>query len=180
MNSENKPVSSPLQSYKLSFTATWIHRLWIPPGVGIGMDEAFMWNVNFSYEAHFICTVLAKVELSDIGQRESSLNSLIVDAFPTSNCIVCFLSEREECAPLSWKYWRNIVSEFLAWIGRDGPSSGSSKMASRETHALLQEKNLGLIISSRGDLNWPERSCDLTPFFFGVTQSHIFTRKFRE
>ena len=50
--------------------------------------------------------------------------------------------------------------------------NGATCYTTRANIALLQEKFPGRLISNRGNINWPPRSCDLTPldFFCGATQ----------
>ena len=46
--------------------------------------------------------------------------------------------------------------------------------------ALLQETFPGRVISCRGNINWPPRSCDLTPldfFLWGHTKDRVYTDK---
>ncbi|KOC70342.1 hypothetical protein WH47_02846 [Habropoda laboriosa] len=48
---------------------------------------------------------------------------------------------------------------------------------SKETIALLKEMFNGRVISRGGDINWPPRSCDLTPldfFLWGFLKSKVY------
>jgi len=45
---------------------------------------------------------------------------------------------------------------------------------------ILHERFEGMVISRGGDVNWPPRSCDLTPldfFLWGYLKSQIYTNK---
>ena len=44
--------------------------------------------------------------------------------------------------------------------------SNQNAYRSNETMALLRDKFNGRVISRGGDVNWPTRSCDLTPLDF--------------
>jgi len=56
-------------------------------------------------------------------------------------------------------------------------------MALRATHRMmdiLHERFEGMVISRGGDMNWPPRSCDLTPldfFLWGYLKSQVYTNK---
>ena len=58
------------------------------------------------------------------------------------------------------------------WFQQDGATCHTT----RANMALLQETFPGRVISRRGDINWPPRSCDLTPidFFCGATRKTVF------
>ena len=55
--------------------------------------------------------------------------------------------------------------------------NGATCHTTNANMALLQETFPGRVISRRGDINWPPRSCDLTPldfFFCGATRKTVF------
>ncbi|KOC69520.1 hypothetical protein WH47_05463 [Habropoda laboriosa] len=59
------------------------------------------------------------------------------------------------------------------WFKQDGATCHTSK----ETVALLKEMFNGRVISRGGDINWPPRSCDLTPldfFLWGFLKSKVY------
>ena len=69
--------------------------------------------------------------------------------------------------------YREMITDFLwpeiedmdlddMWFQQDGTTCHTAI----ETMALLREKFYGHVISCRGDVNWPPRSCDLTPLDF--------------
>ena len=73
--------------------------------------------------------------------------------------------------------YRAMINQFLflkiddieaddIWFQQDGATCHTAN----ETINLLQEKFGESIISRNGPVNWPPRSCDLTPldFFYGV------------
>lgn len=54
---------------------------------------------------------------------------------------------------------------------------GATCHTSRETIELLHEKFPGRVISRNGDVNWPSRSCDLTPldfFLWGYVKDKVY------
>ena len=65
---------------------------------------------------------------------------------------------------VSWERYGHIATDFFAcyveddlenmWFQQDGATCHT-------TTALLQEKIPARVISRRGDINWPPRSCDL-------------------
>ncbi|CAK9827801.1 hypothetical protein ANTRET_LOCUS5451 [Anthophora retusa] len=59
------------------------------------------------------------------------------------------------------------------WFQQNGATCHTSK----ETVALLKEMFNGRVISRGGDINWPPRSCDLTPldfFLWGFLKSKVY------
>lgn len=62
------------------------------------------------------------------------------------------------------------------WFQQDGATCHTSNA----TLNLLDEKFDGFVISRRGDINWPPRSCDLTPldfFLWGYVKSLVYADK---
>lgn len=93
---------------------------------------------------------------------------------------------------LVWRYnklttkpqrYQTMLNEFLwptldntdltdIWFQQDGASYNTT----RQTIDLLRTKFNGHVISRNGDVNWPERSCDLTPvdyFLWGYLKDQI-------
>lgn len=59
------------------------------------------------------------------------------------------------------------------WFQQDGATSHTTQA----NRALLQEKFPGRIISRLADVNWPPRSCDLTPldfFLWGYAKDRVY------
>ncbi|XP_075150474.1 uncharacterized protein LOC142224574 [Haematobia irritans] len=88
-----------------------------------------------------------------------------------------FQNEAGQTVTVNGVRYREMITNFLwpelddmdvddMWFQQDGATCHTSN----ETMALLRNKFNGLVISRNGDVNWPLRSCDLTPldFFFGV------------
>lgn len=60
------------------------------------------------------------------------------------------------------------------WFQQDGASSHSTP----ENIALLRTKFPGRVISRKGDIDWPPRSCDITPldfFLWGYLKDRVYT-----
>lgn len=81
--------------------------------------------------------------------------------------------------------YQRMLTEFL-WpaldeINRDDvyfQQDGATSHTSRDTTALLREKFPGRLISRNGDVNWPPRSCDLTPldfFLWGYIKEKVYS-----
>jgi len=71
--------------------------------------------------------------------------------------------------------YRDMITNFL-WEELNGidlediffQQDGATCHTADETMQLLQTKFHGRVISRRGDVNWPPRSCDLTPLDFSL------------
>ena len=82
--------------------------------------------------------------------------------------------------------YRAMITNFLwpelngmdvedVWFQQDGATCHSANA----TMALLNEKFPGCIISRNSEVNWPSRSCDLTPLDFlrGYLKSKVYANK---
>lgn len=72
-------------------------------------------------------------------------------------------------------FWREIENYDLEnmWFQQDGTTSHTTQT----NRALLQEKFPGRVISRLSDVNWPARSCDLTPldfFLWGYAKDRVY------
>lgn len=83
--------------------------------------------------------------------------------------------------------YRTMIMNFL-WPRMDGmdltnmwfQQDGATCHTAREKLNLLDEKFEGFVISRGGDINWPPRSCDLTPldyFLWGYVKSLVYADK---
>lgn len=80
--------------------------------------------------------------------------------------------------------YRAMINEFLLpqldrmdledmWFQQDGASSHTAA----QTIELLRSHFPGRLISKEGDVNWPPRSCDLTPldfFLWGYVKDRVY------
>jgi len=60
------------------------------------------------------------------------------------------------------------------WFQQDGPMCHTP----HATMYILHEQFEGMVISRGGDVNWPPRSCDLTPldfFLWDYFKSQVYT-----
>ena len=85
--------------------------------------------------------------------------------------------------------YRNMIRNFL-WQELDGidldgmdlqdiwfQQDGATCHTARETITLLQSKFPGRVLSRNGDINWPPRSCDLSPldfFLWGYVKGKVY------
>lgn len=79
--------------------------------------------------------------------------------------------------PFLWSQLDRIDAEKL-WFQQDGTTAHTS----RQTIALLHEKFQDRIISRNSDVNWPPRSCDLTPldyFLWGFLKEKLYANALR-
>lgn len=79
---------------------------------------------------------------------------------------------------LTNSFWPEIADMDLddMWFQQDGATCHTAN----DTIELLQTKFEGKIISCRGDVNWPPRSCDLTPldfFLWGFLKGKVYANK---
>lgn len=89
-----------------------------------------------------------------------------------------------EAVTVNGNRYRAMITEFLwpelsniglknMWFQQDG----ATPHFANQTIALLKEKFNGRVISRNGDVNWPARSCDLTPldfFLWGYVKSQVY------
>ena len=80
--------------------------------------------------------------------------------------------------------YRDMITDFL-WNELDGTDvndmffekDGTTCHTAAETMKLLRTKFHGRVISRRGDVNWPPRSCDLAPldfFLWGFLKGKVY------
>lgn len=98
-----------------------------------------------------------------------------------------FRNEAGVSVTVNGERYRTMLTEFLwpeldnidiseMWFQQDGATCHTS----RATMELLEEKFGEWIISRHGFVNWPPRSCDLTPldfFLWGYVKSLVYTNK---
>lgn len=83
--------------------------------------------------------------------------------------------------------YRSMITNFLwpelddmdtnnMWFQQDGATCHTAE----DTLDILHNRFEGMVISRRGDVNWPPRSCDLTPldfFLWGFLKSQVYADK---
>lgn len=98
-----------------------------------------------------------------------------------------FEDEAEIAVTVNGIRYRNMITEFL-WPQLDGmdlddmwfQQDGATCHTAHETIDLLQQRFPEQIISRNSDVNWPPRSCDLTPcdfFLWGFVKSRAYANK---
>ena len=133
-----------------------------------------------------------------MGRRQPTRGSPGGNASTKSYCLVRILGRRRHWSVLFWK-WRwwghhhqrralqNDANRFFwpklndmevddMWFQQDGATCHTADA----TMDILHERFEGMVISRRGDVNWPPRSCDLTPldfFLWGFLKSQVYANK---
>ena len=95
-----------------------------------------------------------------------------------------FRNERGQGVTVNGARYRSMITNFF-WPKLDGmdlenmwfQQDGATSHTAAESRELLQEKFPGRVISKKADVEWPPRSCDLTPldFFLWGYVKGIFT-----
>lgn len=98
-----------------------------------------------------------------------------------------FENDVGEAITVNGERYRTMITDFFfpkmndmdvddMWFQQDGATCHTSNA----TIAILNGKFEGMVISRRGDVNWPPRSCDLTPldfFLWGFLKSQVYANK---
>lgn len=95
-----------------------------------------------------------------------------------------FQNEAGTALSVTGDRYRSMIGNFL-WNELDGidiqrmwfQQDGATPHTANETLDLLRERFQNRIISRRGDVNWPPRSCDLTPldfFLWGFLKEKVY------
>ncbi|EFN63948.1 hypothetical protein EAG_14216, partial [Camponotus floridanus] len=147
------------------------------------VDGDFSTKIFFSDEAHFSlggyvnkqnCRIWGN-ENPQVSQERPMHPGKVWCAFWSGGVIGPYFFENDEGITVtvnSQRYGRMITNFFWPeiedmdlenmWFQQDGATSHTT----RPILALLQEKFPGRVISRFGNVNWPSRSCDLTPLDF--------------
>ncbi|CAK9811660.1 Transposable element Tc3 transposase [Anthophora quadrimaculata] len=154
------------------------------------VDDSFGRKIILSDEAHFFlngfvnkqnCRIWGTENLRTIQQQVMYPQKVTVwCGFCAGGVIGPYFFE----ATVNGQRYRHVITTFFRvklnnmnvddmWFQQDGATCHTSK----ETVALLTEMFNGHIISRGGDINWPPRSCDLTPldfFLWGFLKSKVY------
>ena len=98
-----------------------------------------------------------------------------------------FQNDAGNSVTVTGERYRAMITNFLCpeldamdvenlWFQQDGATCHTANA----TMALLNEKFPGRIISRSSEVNWPARSCDLTPldfFLWGYLKSKVYANK---
>ncbi|CAK9831720.1 Transposable element Tc3 transposase [Anthophora retusa] len=160
-------------------------------------DPDFPTKIIFSDEAHFWidgfvdkhdCQIWGNANPQSIVERSLHTKKVTVwCGFFIGGVIGPYFFETEEGASVAVtdELYRSMISSFL-WRELDGldlsemwfQQDGVTYHTSAATIALLRSKFNDRIISENGAVNWPPRSCDLTPldfFLWGHVKSLVYS-----
>ena len=92
----------------------------------------------------------------------------------------CFENDDGPTVTVNSDFFVSAIEEYSLenmWFQQDGATCHPT----RASMALLPETFRRRVFSRRGDINWPPRSCDLTPldFFYGATRWTAFMQLLR-
>ena len=162
------------------------------------IDPNFCDKVIFSDEAHFLlsgsvnkqnCRIWGDSNPEQYHELPLHPEKLTVWSGFHSGGIIgpyIFRNERGQPVTVNGERYRLMITDFFLphlhhmnqrnmWFQQDGATSHTAGA----TLELLQENFPGHIISRRGDVEWPPRSCDLTLDFFlwGYVKSQVYVNK---
>lgn len=163
------------------------------------MDSEFPKKIFFSDEAHFWlngsvnkwnCRIWSATNPQVIHQKQLHSPKLSVWCTLHAGGIIgpyFFVNENGNTVTVNGIRYRSMLTEFFwpeinnieyqnMWFQQDGATSHTA----RDTIDLLKEKFDKKIISRNGSVNWPPRSCDLTPldfFLWGYVKSLVYVNK---
>lgn len=162
-------------------------------------DEGFSKKIIFSDEAHFYLSGHVNRQNCRIWGSENPKAIYGLPMYPERVTVWCgfwaggligpyfFENESGKAVTVNGIRYREMITNFLwheigdmdvdgIWFQQDGATCHSAK----ETLQLLRTKFNGRLISKRGDVNWPPRSCDLTPldyFLWGYLKDKVYVSK---
>lgn len=160
------------------------------------IDPDFFRKIILSDEAHFHLDGYVNKQNCRIWGSENPRTIVEKSLHPKRVTVWCgfwvggvigpYFFENDEGATITVnsERYRRMLIEFL-WPILNGmdieqlyfQQDGATSHTSHETIRLLREKFPGRVISRNGDINWPPRSCDLTPldfFLWGYVKSKVY------
>lgn len=161
------------------------------------LDDEFGNRIIFSDEAHFHLGGYVNKQNCRIWGRENPREIIEKPMHPLRVTVWCgfsangvlgphfFENENGEAETVNGERYRQMLNNFL-WPRLEDmdlnnlyfQQDGATCHTARETLNLLQEKFPGRVISRNGDVDWPARSCDLTPldfFLWGFLKDQVYT-----
>lgn len=169
--------------------AEWaLEQLEVDPHFGrkiIFSDEAHFWLSGFVNKQN--CRIWSDENPQEIHQVPLHSEKVTVWCAFWSGGIIgpyFFENANEVALTVNSERYRVMIRDFLwptvdgmdlrnTWFQQDGATSHTARV----TLTLLQERFPGSVISRGGDVNWPPRSCDLTPmdfFLWGFLKSQVY------
>lgn len=162
-------------------------------------DPHFGEKIIFSDEAHFWLNGYVNKQNCRIWDNNNPREILETPLYPERLTVWCglwaggifgpyiFRNERNQPVTVNGERYRTMITNFFwpelddmdlddIWFQQDGATSHTAAL-SRD---LLQEKFPGRVISKFADVEWPPRSCDLTPldfFLWGYVKSLVYSNK---
>ena len=167
--------------------------------VRLAEDPNFGRKIIFSDEAHFWMNGYVNKQNCRIWDDNNPHEVHQVAMHPQKVTVWCgfwaggvigpyfFENDVGEAITVTGERYRRMITDFFwpklddihlddMWFQQDGATSHTADA----TMDLLHERFEGMVISRRGDVNWPPRSCDLTPldfFLWGFLKSQVYTNK---
>lgn len=159
-------------------------------------DPYFCQKIIFSDEAIFHlngfvnkqnCRIWASDNPREIKEQITHPQRVVVWCGLSSEGVIgpYFFEDGEgKACTVNGERYRKMLTDFLSpqldninvenlWFQQDGSTCHTAKA----TISLLKTKFPGRIISKYGDINWPPRSCDMTPldfFLWGYVKSKVY------
>ncbi|XP_073828918.1 uncharacterized protein [Musca autumnalis] len=163
------------------------------------VDDQFSKKIICSDEAHFHLSGLVNKQNSRNWANENPRVIVEKPMHPQRVTVWCglwaggiigpyfFQNEAGQAVTVNGVNYRETITNFLCpeledmdvddmWFQQDGATCHTAN----ETMALLHNKFNGRVISRYGDVNWPPRSCDLTPldfFLWGYLKEKVYVDK---
>lgn len=158
-------------------------------------DPLFSTKILFSDEAHFWLNGYVNKQNCRIWDEEQPEEIQELPLHPEKTTVWCglwaggiigpyfFKNEAGQNVTVNGARYRAMITDYLlpeievrnlndVWFQQDGATCHTA----RETMALLREQ----LISRFGPINWPPRSCDITPldfFLWGYVKSKVYIAK---
>lgn len=167
----NVQLTQELKPNDFAFADWALEQLEVDPNFGrkiMFTDEAHFWLSGFINKQN--CRIW-----SDENQREIHQGPLHSEKVTIWCALWCggiigpyfFENEEEVALTVNGERYRAMIKNFF-WTAVNGIDLTNvwfqqDDHKSRDTVTLLHEKFNGSVISRNGDVNWPPRSCDLTP-----------------
>lgn len=162
-------------------------------------DPTFGRKIIFSDEAHFWMNGFVNKQNCRIWSDANPQEVHQVAMHPQKVTVWCgfwvggvigpyfFQNDGGEAITVNGDRYRTMITDFFwprlnnmnmndMWFQQDGATCHTADA----TMNILRERFEGMVISRRGDVNWPPRSCDLTPldyFLWGFLKSQVYANK---
>lgn len=163
------------------------------------VDPMFGGRIIFSDEAHFWlngyvnkqnCRIWADTNPHEVHQKQLHPEKVTVWCGFWSGGIIgpyFFENENGSSITVNGERYREMINNFL-WTKLDGMDTddmwfqqdGATCHTARATLDLLHQRFGDRVISRGGNVDWPPRSCDITPldyFLWGYLKSRVYANK---